>query len=346
MTNDLVSVIVPTYNRAYCICKALDSVLAQTHTNWEVLIVDDGSTDETGQLIAKTYGHDPRIRYLYQPNAGVSHARNTGITQSRGDFAAFLDSDDVWKPWKLAVQLACILPKPEIGMIWTDMEAVNPEGSIIDERHLKTMYSAYRYFEMDELFETSVRLGDIIRTAPEPEARVYFGDIYPAMIMGSLVHTSTVLIRRDRLEKVKGFDESLKISGEDYDFHLRTCKWGPVALIDVASIQYQKGRADHLSNNSGATALNFLITVQRAILDDDATRRFPADRVRLVLAGAHGWVAEERFKVNDGRSVRNHVIQSLRRRPFQPRLIALLALSFIPQLARKTLIRGYRSLKG
>ncbi len=345
MPNDLVSVIVPTHNRAYCICKSLDSVVAQTHANWEILVVDDGSTDETRQLIADTYGHDQRIRYLYQPNAGVSHARNTGIAQSRGDFVAFLDSDDLWKPWKLAVQLSCLSHKPEIGMIWTDMEAVDPEGSIIDQRHLTTMYTTYRSFEMDEIFETSVRLGDIIRTAPEPEARVYFGDIYPTMIMGSLVHTSTVLIRRDRLDTVKGFNESLKLSGEDYDFHLRTCKWGSVALVDLASIQYQKGRPDQLSNNSMATALNFLTTVQRAIVDDDTTRRFPADRVRLVLAKAHGWIAEEYFKVNDGRSVRNHAIQSLRRRPLQPRLIALLTSSCIPQLARKTLIRGYRSLK-
>jgi GT2 family glycosyltransferase len=346
MPSDLVSVVVPTYNRAYCICKTLDSVVAQTHTNWEILVVDDGSTDETRQLIAETYGHDQRVRYLYQPNAGVSHARNTGIGASRGDFVAFLDSDDLWKPWKLAVQLACLLHKPEIGMIWTDMEAVDPEGSVIDQRHLKTMYSTYRSFEMDEIFETSFRLEDIIRTAPEPGGWVYFGDIYPAMIMGSLVHTSTVLMRRERLDKVKGFSESLKLSGEDYDFHLRTCKWGPVALIDLASIQYQKGRPDQLTNHSRAIAVNFLTTVQRAIQDDDATGRFPADRVRLVLAKAHGWIAEEDFKVNDGRSVRNHAIQSLRRRPLQPRLIALLATSCIPQLARKALIRGYRSLKG
>src|SRR5579863_7279546 len=119
MKPDLVSIIIPTFNRAYCIRHTVDSVVAQTHANWEVLIVDDGSTDGTRELIASTYSHDPRIRYLYQPNAGVSHARNTGIAESHGEFVAFLDSDDVWKPWKLAVQLACLAGQPEIGMVWT-----------------------------------------------------------------------------------------------------------------------------------------------------------------------------------------------------------------------------------
>jgi len=80
--DDLVSVIVPTFNRAYCVGRAIDSVCAQTHAHWELLLVDDGSTDNTAELIAARYGHDPRIRYIYQQNAGVSAARNAGIRAS------------------------------------------------------------------------------------------------------------------------------------------------------------------------------------------------------------------------------------------------------------------------
>lgn len=345
MTNDQVSVVIPTYNRANCIRNAVDSVLAQTHSNWEILVVDDGSTDETKRLIAQEYGHDPRIRYIYQQNAGVSHARNTGMDRSRGDYIAFLDSDDRWKTWKLEVQLMCLRRFPEVGMVWTDMEAVNPEGAVIDPRHLKTMYSAYRFFQMDTLFEKSVPVGEITQAVEACGARFYVGDIYPDMIMGSLVHTSTVLLRRERMEKVKGFDESLKLSGEDYDFHLRTCKWGPVGLIDIASIQYQKGRTDHLSNDSGATANNFLTTVQRAIQEDAAARRFRPERVRRVLSEAHGWVAEECFKRKESGAVRSHALQSLRSRPLQPRLVALFAASCLPRTATAALMRTYRSLK-
>lgn len=342
MPNDLVSVIVPTYNRAYCILDTIKSVVAQTHSNWEILLVDDGSSDETAQLIAAEYGHDPRIRYIYQHNAGVSHARNTGLDQARGDYVAFLDSDDTWKRWKLEVQLVCLQRFPEVGMVWTNMEAVDPDGKVIDPRHMKTMYSAYKFFDMDELFERSMALAEITPAAGDHEAQFYIGDIYPAMISGGLVHTSTVLMSRERMKLVNGFDESLKLSGEDYDFHLRTCKWGAVGLIDVASIQYQKGRADHLSNNSNATAANFLTTVKRAIEDDVTVGRFPAERVMRVLAEAHGWVAEERFKDQDARGARRHALHSLRYRPFQLRLIGLLAASCLPRATTQALISIYR----
>ena len=81
----LVSVIVPTYNRAYCLCRALDSALAQTHRALEVIVIDDGSTDGTSALISERYGLDPRVRYIWQENTGVSRARNTGLDASRGD---------------------------------------------------------------------------------------------------------------------------------------------------------------------------------------------------------------------------------------------------------------------
>jgi glycosyltransferase involved in cell wall biosynthesis len=339
----MVSIIIPTYNRAYCLRQTIDSIVAQTYRDWEAVIVDDGSTDDTRQMIADSFGHDPRIRYLYQINAGVSNARNTGIAQSSGNFVAFLDSDDIWQPWKLAAQMQCLHNHPEIGMVWTDMEAIDPQGSVIDPRHLRTMYSAYRYFQLDTLFETRERVANIAPS--EPSANLYVGDIYPAMIMGSLVHTSTVLMRRERLDQVGGFDESLTLSGEDYDFHLRTCKWGPVALLDIASIAYQKGRPDHLSNQSGATAGNFLATLQRAIHLDKNPRRFPPKSVRSSLANAHAWVAHEQFKLNQDRTVRHHALRSLVRRPLQPRLLALFCLACVPRSTRSAAIGVYRRLK-
>ena len=103
----------------------------------------------TRALIADAYGSEPRIRYIHQTNGGVSHARNTGIRAAQGDYVAFLDSDDVWKPWKLTAQLACLEHFPEVGMVWTNMEAVDPDGHLFDPRHLAAMYSAYDFFEMD-----------------------------------------------------------------------------------------------------------------------------------------------------------------------------------------------------
>jgi glycosyltransferase involved in cell wall biosynthesis len=99
--SQLVSVIIPTYNRAYCLGATVDSALAQTHCEVEVLVVDDGSSDHTREFVLDQYRHEPRVRYLYQENTGVSGARNHGLRAAQGDFIAFLDSDDLWLPWKL-----------------------------------------------------------------------------------------------------------------------------------------------------------------------------------------------------------------------------------------------------
>ena len=346
MPRELVSVIVPTYNRAYCIVDALRSVQAQTHTDWEVVIVDDGSTDNTEQVIREQFGDDSRVRYVFQKNGGVSNARNTALSHAAGDFIAFLDSDDLWKPWKLEVQLACLRAYPQLGMVWTDMEAVDPDGNVIDPRHLRTMYSAYRLTPIDRTFEASLPLGQIPGTeaAPDPGALFRFGDIYTSIILGNLVHTSTALLRRERFALVKGFDEQLRISGEDYDFHLRTCEFGPVGLIEAAAIQYQKGRPDQLTKHTRLIAQNFLQTVEGAIRRD-GTGRIPRQHVRLVLTNANGWVAEEGFKARDNRAVRHHAWQSLRRKPGQPRLIMLFALGCLPVALSSRLQGGLRALK-
>ena len=158
----LVSVIVPTYNRAYCLARTVDSALSQTHRNVEVVIVDDGSTDDTGALVEAKYGLEPRVRYYRQNNTGISGARNAGLLRARGDYVALLDSDDVWLPWKLEVQLACMRAHPDLGMTWTDMIAVDPDDKITDEAYLRHMYGAYGWYPTtDSLFKDSQPLEDL-----------------------------------------------------------------------------------------------------------------------------------------------------------------------------------------
>jgi len=348
MRDGFVSVVVPTYNRAYCICRTVDSVLAQTHHNWELLIVDDGSTDDTAALIASRYGAAPRFRYLHQPNAGVSAARNTGIRASKGDFVALLDSDDVWKPWKLEVQLACFRAFPEIGMVWTNYEAVDKAGVIVNPRYMTTMYEAYRFFQpFDKLFEHSFALSTVIDSADtlEPGARVYTGNIYTQMLRGNLVHTSTVMLSRDRIDKVKEFDESLSLSGEDYDFHFRTCKWGPVCFVDLASTQYQTDFDDRLTLHKKLIAENFLKTVEKAIARERGNGVFPQPMIHEVLAEAHSWYAEELLKIEDYAGVRKHALLALRNQIGQPRMFLLFGIALLPRSASKAMLQTYRSGK-
>ncbi len=209
----LVSVIIPTFNRAHCVGKAIDSALGQTHRNTEILVLDDGSTDGTRDLIERSYEGDARVRYFFHENRGVTATRNRGISLCRGDFVALLDSDDTWSPWKLELQLACLRHCPEVGMVWTDMEAVGPAGEVVSQSYLRTMYTptdgspVKSYFRNPSPCPRSPReLATVVG-----DRRLHTGEIFSQMIMGNLVHTSTVLIRRERIEKVGGFNEELRI---------------------------------------------------------------------------------------------------------------------------------------
>ena len=348
MSDQFVSIIVPTYNRSYCISRAIDSVRRQTHLNWEVVLVDDGSTDDTAALIDSRYGDDSRVRYLYQSNGGVSAARNMGIRESRGDYVAFLDSDDQWQPWKLETQLACFRFFPEVGMVWTNFEAVDAAGKVVNHRYLRTMYDSYNHFSsFESLFDKSRALSDVVDSGREVEtgARVYVGNIYTSMLRGNLVHTSTVMLTRARIAEVKEFDESLTLSGEDYDFHFRTCKWGDVCLADVPSTLYQLGFEDRLTLHKKAIAQNFLKTVQGAIARESGTATFPPAMINEVLAEAHGWIAEELFKSADYAGARKHALLALRHRIWQPRLICAFGVALVPSMVSKVLLRSYRSCK-
>ena len=124
----LVSTIIPTYNRSQDVVVAVQSALDQTYPAdlHEILVIDDGSTDDTAEVLAR-FGD--RIRYVRKPNGGVSAARNHGIDLARGEAIAFLDSDDTWAPDKIARQVALLQARPEIDLVLTSIVVVNPDGS-------------------------------------------------------------------------------------------------------------------------------------------------------------------------------------------------------------------------
>ena len=347
MVPALVSVVIPTYNRAYCIATTIDSALGQTHQNLEILVVDDGSTDDTREVIAKRYGSEPRVRYLHQANEGVSGARNHGLRVARGEYVALLDSDDRWLPWKIEAQVRCLEALPEAGMIWTDMDAVNPEGEIMKRRYLTTMYSAYGWFSRDELFERSCPLSAIDPTLGSSlgDPKLYSGDIFSEMVLGNLVHTSTVLLRRDRLERVGAFNVELRRAGEDYDFHLRTCREGPVAYLDIPAILYQRGRSDRLTANRIDLARNFLATITPVIERDRDRIRLPRIMLDEVLAEAHAWLGGCHFDLGDHRAARPELVASLRHKPKQPRIWGFLALSLLPPRVSAGMRRAFRRMR-
>ncbi|MGH7598337.1 MAG: glycosyltransferase [bacterium] len=205
----MTSVIIPTFNRAAFLREAIDSVLAQTEKDFELIVVDDGSTDHTRDLVAE-YGD--RIRYFFQPNAGASAARNLGIRHARGNFMAFLDSDDLWLPKKLARQMQWMAAHPDILLCYTD--------------------------------EIWIRRG--VRVNQKMIHAKAGGQIYPLCLPRCIISPSSVLMRRELFDAVGLFDEQLPVC-EDYDLWLRVAARFEVGFIPELLIVKRGGHSDQLS---------------------------------------------------------------------------------------------------
>ena len=204
-----VSVIMPTFNRAHCLERAIDSVLDQTFRDYELIVVDDGSTDHTADLL-KRYGDS--LKSIHQQNRGVSAARNTGIRAARGELIALLDSDDCWLPTKLERQV--------------DFFETHPQAQVC---------------QTEEIWIRNSR-----RVNPKHRHRKFSGLIFEKSLPLCLVSPSAVMLRKSLLDQVGLFDERLPAC-EDYDLWLRITWKYPVDLIPTPLIVKHGGHADQLS---------------------------------------------------------------------------------------------------
>jgi GT2 family glycosyltransferase len=340
-----VSVVIPTYNRAHLLGRCIDSVLAQTHRAVEIILVDDGSTDGTAALATS---FPAQVRYVRQVNQGVVGARNTGLGRARGEFVAFLDSDDRWLPFKLALQVAFLSKFPDVGMVWTDMAAVEPSGAVIKQAYLRTMYHAYRKVRLEEVLAPAGTVREYWPGASEELAArpCYRGDLFRSMLFGSLVHTSTVLLRRERQLLVGGFDPALRISGEDYDYHLRTTASGPVWFIDATTTLYTVGSADQLTASAYEVdmARNDLRTIRKWV-DHTRTQDLPRVFMRERLAQRCARLGETQLVAGLRTAAGRALLESLRLRPLQPRVVFLLLLTLLPHQVFHAGVAGRRGMR-
>ena len=342
-----VSVIIPTFNRGHVLGTALESVLGQVHSDLEVIVIDDGSSDGTRELVASAFGADSRVRYRCQPNAGAAAARNAGLELAIGEYVAFLDSDDSWKPWHLGLQLAGLAHLPEAGLIWANMDAVDAAGRVTSSAHLTKLLSAYRYFSFDELFSRSSSLDELgIDIPPEyRDRRLYVGDVFSPMVMGNLVNASSVVMRRERLERIGRFDEQL-VSGEDYEFFLRACRAGPVAFADIPGTRVRIGTTDRLSELAMGLpiARAYLQVLERTLAHDAERITLSPSMITDARASAHRWVGKTELQAGSHRAARTHLTKALRLRP-RPRILALLIVTFLPRCAVVRVVHWLRRLK-
>ncbi|HEY9109121.1 MAG TPA: glycosyltransferase [Roseateles sp.] len=189
-----VSVVIPCFNAEPYIAATLRAVLAQQGAELEVIVVDDGSTDNSVRVVSEAF---PEVRLISQPNAGVAAARNTGIAAARHEWIAFCDADDIWLPGKLAAQFDCLAASTGTRMCYTAWEvwpSDTPEPS-----------------------------PDVVAGLAGVRKAGATGWLYPELLLDCVVWTSTVLARRDLFDEIGVFDTGLRI-GEDYDLWLRASR--------------------------------------------------------------------------------------------------------------------------
>jgi glycosyltransferase involved in cell wall biosynthesis len=246
--SSLVSTVIPTYNRFEDVTLAVRSALGQTHREQQIIVVDDGSTDGTSARLREAYGD--ALEILRTERLGVSGARNHGLAAARGDYIAFLDSDDDWTPDKLARQVAFLEERPDYGMVLTDVVQMDRDRKEYDVLRRR-------------------------KFIPED------GDVLRHILRQPALAPSSALLRRRVYDELGGFDTSLP-TAEDIDFHLRVALRFKIGVIDAPLTRAMRGH-DGLSA-LGRTYKDYLYVMERYLLDH--RHEIPADDRRAALREA------------------------------------------------------------
>jgi len=223
------SVIIRTYNRARLIPETVQSVLAQTFQDFEIVIVDDGSTDDTETVLRQF--NDERIRYVYQTNQGLSAALNTGLRVSNAEYIAILDSDDLWLPEMLQTAVNTLDSKPDAGLFYAKASTIDANGKPLTQ----------------------------ILGAPEK----FPGETFKSILYGDCVAPGTVVLPRICFDRVGLFDETLR-GNEDWDMWVRIARHYPFAYADRTLARYRYHKANYTSIPSN---FGHLIQARIKVLD-------------------------------------------------------------------------------
>ena len=252
--NPTVSVVVPTYNRAYCLSRALDSILKQTHPINEIIVIDDGSNDDTYTLLKQRY---PQVRYYFQANQGVSAARNHGIQLAKSPWIALLDSDDAWHPKKIEIQFQALIAQPT---------ALCHTNEVWIRRGVRVNAMKKHRKGSDNLFERSLER--------------------------CLISPSSVLIKKDLFTSIGLFDVDLPAC-EDYDLWLRITAHQATTFVDEALTIKYGGHEDQLSQKHWGMdrfrieSLHKLLQQQNLSEQQrEQTRAILQKKIQIVLTGA------------------------------------------------------------
>jgi glycosyltransferase involved in cell wall biosynthesis len=272
----IVSVIIPTYNHAAFLLRALESVFAQTLHPLEVIVVDDGSTDETAEVLR---AHEGQIQVVTQPNRGVAAARNAGAAVASGELLAFLDADDAWLPAKLERQVACLGVEPGVGLVHCGVEEVDGRG-----------------------YQLRARLDGMGGWVSREMLRFRQG-----VILGG---GSAAVIRRTAFLDVGGFDEALSTSA-DWDLYYRIARRYPVGFVPEVLVRYRI-HGGNMHRNLDIMRRDMLAACAKAFSEADPELQ----RLRrLAYGGLHAMLSGSFFQAGEYRQFARHALASVAERP-------------------------------
>ncbi len=294
----LVSVVIPTYNRAEYVAKAVDSVLAQTYSNIEVIVVNDGSNDNTEEVLA-SYGN--KIRHIVQDNAGVSAARNTGIRGAIGDCLAFLDSDDLWVSDKIQKQVDLLVKNPKSCGIYSNVVFVDEAGCIVSGGYTPQELGAEGLFKNILVGKGKCRL-------------------------------QTLLVRKECLEDIGEFDATLKHGWEDRDFILRLSAMHRLLSIDepLTKIVMHSGTHRHQAMSPVQCAHDYFSILDKIFL---MKMDIPHDLKNKALSQGHFVVGKSYMQNGDFKNASSELITSLSKDPTKLQALYLYLACILAQKA-------------
>ena len=317
----VLTVVVPTYNRRELTLRAVRSVLAQHDAPaLDVIVADDGSTDDTAAAVREAFRQDPRVQVSVGPHGGASAARNRGFALARGELVAFLDSDDYWLEGTLRAMLAAFSEHPDLAFVCVD-GATLPHGAQPPLPRIvagdSPGWSHPRFAE--------VMLATQYMDLPSGPARLISGDFLPAIMIGDLFYLSGMLMRRDHAAAAGPFNERFRYYN-DWEFFARLCMQGRGAYLEYDGFRRDSGRADQISRRRPPTTL-----ARRHLYILHAIARHAGCAVRYhaaldaAFADAHYAMARRLSGTRHARWARRYLHRCLRRRHRLLRTLVLLA---------------------
>ena len=271
-----VTVVIPTYNRAHLVCESIDSALRQTYSDVYIVVVDDGSTDETERILRR---FRDKIIYIKQENKGPGSARNRGMLEAKGKYIAFLDSDDLWFDFKLELQVAVMEKMPEIGFLSTEFCIMKESGEKIHSG-LRSWHKERRPW--DEIYDKKIDYSSLnIGTGQiKKDFKIYYGNLYEKLLRDPYVLPSSAILRRECLNGGIKFPDGVYLY-EDWEFFALLSRKYNAAFMDYETT-INRGHNDEVR------------------LTHSSSRKAVQNRLRLIESV---WKSDPAFMEKHGREV-------------------------------------------